>query len=214
MPEERINCGFTVLVDSNESHPWTFRNIRADAKHKNKLIDVKTKWQSLGRYPNSLGDYSIEGCLGEIHIERKSVEDIQGTILGWQTSSGNGSSRRVRFAKELENLAEVPVSAVIIEGTTPDVLRCQRTGKQDAKTVSKILFRSILAFQSDYKVPWIFAGSRRNAEVACFRIMDRFWRKREKSKCPACDGFGGIGFVGYPGPGIECGRCKGTGRAK
>ena len=32
------------------------------------------------------------------------------------------------------------------------------------------------------------------------------------SACPACDGYGGLAFVGSTGPGIPCGRCNGTGK--
>jgi len=37
------------------------------------------------------------------------------------------------------------------------------------------------------------------------------WLEIKDRDCPACDGYGGIAFVGSTGPGIPCGRCEGTG---
>ena len=46
---------------------------------------MEKRWQSLGRYPHSLGDYSIDGFEGRVHVERKSLQDVQATVLGWDS---------------------------------------------------------------------------------------------------------------------------------
>jgi hypothetical protein len=38
------------------------------------------------------------------------------------------------------------------------------------------------------------------------------WLEIKDNNCTLCDGYGGIAFVGTTGPGITCGRCKGTGK--
>ena len=38
------------------------------------------------------------------------------------------------------------------------------------------------------------------------------WLEIKDNNCTSCDGYGGIAFVGTTGPGITCGRCKGTGK--
>ena len=43
-------------------------------------------------------------------------------------------------------------------------------GRRSKQHNAKTLLRSILAYQADYRVPWLFAGSRRMAEVATFEM--------------------------------------------
>lgn len=40
----------------------------------------------------------------------------------------------------------------------------------------------------------------------------KLWQQIKSNNCPACDGYGGIAFVGSTGPGVTCGRCGGTGK--
>lgn len=173
---------FTILIDSNESDPFNFSGMKCDANRQNRPLVVKTRWKSLGRYPNSLGDYCIEGMEGKCHIERKSVEDLQGTLLGWPKldEDGNpmrGSGRRERFEKELENLQKIQSAAVVVEGTMSDVLsNLKDYGKKTVQVQGKILFRSVVAMQQDYLIPWFLCDGRRAAEVTAFRFLERFWR--------------------------------------
>lgn len=178
-------CPFTILIDSAESQPWDFHGLQCDANKDYRPLIVTTKWRCLGRYPNSLGDYAIEGCEGECHIERKSIEDCRGTILGWPKKLNYvekiaGTGRRERFEKELDNLTKIPYAAVIVEGTMGNVvLNVEDYGTKTRETLAKILSRSIMAYQQDYRVPWFFCDGRRHAEVAAFRFFERFWRKKD-----------------------------------
>ena len=174
---------FTILIDSNESHPFSFRALTCDANRQNRPLVVRTKWKSLGRYPNGLGDYAIEGLLEDhCRIERKSVEDLQGTLLGWPKldEEGNqirGSGRRERFGQELENLQKIQSAAVVVEGSMSGVFEeLKDYGKKTVQTQAKILFRSIIAMQQDYAVQWLMCDGRRAAEVTAFRFLERFWR--------------------------------------
>jgi hypothetical protein len=42
------------------------------------------------------------------------------------------------------------------------------------------LHRSLIAFQQDYRVPWIFSDSRRMAEIDAFRWLERWWKKQRE----------------------------------
>ena len=187
-----------ILVDSAEQHEWTFQNITADAaKHyRTYQIDIPLhrgestahySWRALGRSPKGLGDYSIEYQLGSgqpgdevrwltgvgrIGIERKSVSDLQGTLLGW------GDGRRERFEGELANLSGM-IACVMVEGSIEVCLRTiEPRGGKSLEHLQKSLMRSILALQQDYPVRWIFMPDRRAAEVATFRWLERWWRKQ------------------------------------
>lgn len=169
---------YTVAIDTAEQHPWTFDGIMADSPYQDRKLIVETQMVPLGRHPHGLGDYSIIGERGLIHVERKSISDLQGTLLGFK------DKRRERFEQELSNLAEVhspPVAyaAVIVEGTHQECIDNPVAWGEKAPEVNrKILSRSIQALMSDYPLPWYFAGSRRMAEVICLRYLDRFWRKK------------------------------------
>lgn len=166
-----VACPFTILIDSNEQQPFEFAGIRSDAKQDHRILDVQTRWQCLGRHPNQLGDYSVDGFVGRVHVERKSVKDCQGTILGW------GGSRD-RFELELANLAAIEAPLIVVEGSLETVLRTSNDHRtREHQVTAKQLMRSILAFQMDYRVPWVFADSRRLAEVVTFRWLERFWKK-------------------------------------
>lgn len=171
---------FTILIDAQEQQPWSFTNIRSDAVNSLEIFHVPTKWKQLGiRSGNNYeprGDYSIEGFEGRCHIERKSVVDLQSTILGWD-------GRRDRFKHELSVLAGFDYSMVIVEGTLGAcIATCRQFGKKSADDNKKILNRSIIAFMQDYKVPWLFCDSRRLAEIEAFRFLLRAHEKMTKQK--------------------------------
>jgi len=175
---------FTVLVDSAESQPFTFQNIEGDSDVQGRPLVIKCDWCSLGRYPHSLGDYSIEGFQGRVAVERKSMDDYWGTLLGWETTHQRDRSmagRRERFEKELENLASIEAAMVVVEATFDQCLReVPQWGKRSNRQNAKSLLRSTLAYMQDYKVSFLFCDGRRLAEVSTFRFLQRFWRKQQE----------------------------------
>lgn len=181
--DQRIINPFTVLIDTAEQQPFTFQGIKTDANHGGRHLIVPTEWKALGRHPESLGDYSIAGGEGRCHIERKSMEDAQGTILGWE-------GRRDRFERELQNLSEIQCGVVIVECSLATMIAnapgCdaaesnRRRGTKTVKHNAKALHRSVLAFLQDYRVPWIFSDSRRMAEIDAFRWLERWWKKQRE----------------------------------
>lgn len=186
--EIAVVCPFTVIVDSAEQAPFAFERIAAhkrdwtaDVKWRisqelltpdKVVLSVPTQRKSLGE---SRGDYSLVGYEGRAHIERKSVEDAQGTILGY-------AERHERFIRELEFLASIECKAVVIEGSLGQVLATVTArGKRSVDDNRRSLYGQVLAWQQDYAVPWIFCDSRRLAEVTTFRILERYWR-HERAK--------------------------------
>lgn len=168
-----VVCPFTILVDSAEQQPFEFKGIRADADQQYRPMLVKTEWRPLGRHPDGMGDYSIDGLVGQVHLERKSIPDLQGTLLAF-------GDRRDRFEVELSNLSRCKSAAVVVEGTIAQAVIVPERGKKPKQINAKIMLRSILAMQQDYAVPWFFCDDRRMAEVVAFRFLERFWRKQQE----------------------------------
>jgi hypothetical protein len=184
IPQEPYQVPFVVLVDSAESQPFTFQGIPADADKLFRPLVIPTRFQCLGRYPNSQGDYSIAGLEHAVGIERKSLEDIQGTVLGWPSDydqKNQLASRQDRFKKELENLTKLAVGAVVIEATEDDVIAAMPShGVKSVAENQKLFNRIVIGLQIDYRVPWFWCSSRRHAECKTYRILARSWRKLGK----------------------------------
>ncbi len=180
MPEP-IRNPFTILVDTAEGQPFTFTNFRADADRKYAPLVIETRSSNLGRHPDSLGDYTIDGCFGRVHVERKSMEDAWSTILGWETgyeTSRGLQGRRDRFEKELENLSHIEAGLVVVEATIDQCLELMPSrGKKTIDENRKIFYRSRISFMQRFKVHWSWLSSRRAAEVETFRWLERFWEK-------------------------------------
>lgn len=180
-------CPFTIYVDSAECHPYEFKGIRDDAVHDYALLTTQIVRASLGRHPNSFGDYTLEGGVGRCCIERKSMEDCWGTLLGWPTGweADRGlPGRRERFEKELDNLNRVDAALIIVEANFGDCIsKCPQWGVKPAEENAKIFFRTVISYQQRFqRVSWIFAEDRRFAEVITFRWMYRFYMKNLKPK--------------------------------
>lgn len=174
--DESVLCPFRVVIDSNEQEPFSFVGIRADSDQQNRPLVVPVVWRSLGRHPYQFGDYSVEGFIGRVQVERKSVSDCQSTLLDFRKGGG-----RDRFTRELQNLSNVEAPLVIVEGSIGQVLERKNEHRaREHRDVAKQLYRSILAMMQDYRVPWFFAESRRMAEITTFRFLERFWKKHAK----------------------------------
>lgn len=174
-----IASPFTILIDSMEKHPFSFTGLLSDSDQDYREIAVSHRWQALGV---ANGDYSIDGhqpdasknadpTAPRISVERKSIEDCIGTILGF-------ADRRPRFERELANLATLDSALVIVEGSIGAVLEAvEEYGRKSREENQKSLNRSFIAYMQDYRVPWLFCDSRRLAEVEAYRWLERFHRK-------------------------------------
>lgn len=171
---------FTVLVDANEGHPYTFQGLRDPARDGRPLV-VNTQRVTLGQWVDGeyipKADYSIEGLTDRVLVERKSREDAQSTILGW-------GRRRERFEHELTVLAQTDHALIIVECSFSEmVLTVESRGKKSARENARCIMGQVPAWMNDYRVPWLFADSRRHAEILAFRFLWRAWRKiRDEAK--------------------------------
>lgn len=168
---------YTILIDRAEQNAFAFLGIKADADKQNRPMIVKTEWRSLGRFPDSLGDYSVDGYIGRCHVERKSLEDCQSTILGF------ADGRRERFEGELANLAALEAPLIVVEASFQRVVQqVDERGKKTPDEKRKMLHRSILSYMQDYRVPWAFCDTRRLAEITTLRFLERFYTKRQQEE--------------------------------
>lgn len=184
-PEEPVKLPFTVIIDSAEGQPWSFQGIHADADKQYREWIVPTKRDSLGRHPLGLGDYSIEGFTKRIAVERKSIDDLWGTVLGWESDydkQRHNAGRRERFEKELLNLSSIEVGLVVVEASLAQCIdEAPEWGVKSAAENRKSLHRSIISFEQKYTVRWCFCDTRRLAEVHTLQHF-RMFHKHHKSE--------------------------------
>jgi len=100
--------------------------------------------------------------------------DAQSTVLEW-------GRRRKRFEQELSNLSKIESALVVVEASFENCLRQMPSwGKKTVEQNRKAFLRSVIAFQQDYKVPWMFCDGRRLAEIYTFRFLERWWKKEQR----------------------------------
>lgn len=150
-------CPFTVIVDVNETFPFTFEAI--DDREGNR-VSVPMARRPL--YQMGLADYTIHGMEELIQIERKG-DDLPPSL----------SERRESFEAEIARLNDMcEFAAVVVEHPWRDILSDQHEHGARAKSIS----RTVQAWMVRYPgVHWCFCENRFHAEQLTFRLMERFW---------------------------------------
>ena len=182
-------CPFELIIDNQEKHPFGFTNIRAgkshwdaitkalvareDLKAEDVTYKVETIWDSLG---TSHGDYALFGFEGRCHVERKSCDDAIGTLLAWD-------DREERFERELEWLSALECAAVVVECSYGDsIASIRQYGTKTIEENCRSFSSRARKLQLKYSVGWIWADSRRHAEIETFRIFENFWKHLTKEE--------------------------------
>ena len=116
-----------ILIDSREQLPYQF--------------SVPTKTATL-----KTGDYSISGAENLIAIERKTADDLIGSI----------TKGRARFERELARGKGLEYFALVIESSLMDL----SNGHYRSLMKPKAAIQSLMAFSIRYNLPIFFAESR------------------------------------------------------
>lgn len=162
-----VRCPFTVIVDTREQAPFRFVGIVADETKQPLVVPLITD-QAL-----ATGDYSIAGLESVLTIERKSVGDFASSI----------THDRERFEFEMERMRTIVdvggYAAVCIEGDWDELLyKYPERSRVSAKCIS----RTIASWSIRYRVQFWPCMNRRHAELWTFRMMEMFWRQRQREK--------------------------------
>jgi hypothetical protein len=184
-----VRSPFTILIDKAEKAPFAFTEIKArsfvDKDQRTYLPRTEPRYLGIG-----MGDYSLDGYQDRIAIERKSLVDFQGTLLGWEKKPDSdepwdttGSvDRRKRFKNELTKLAAMECCAIVVEASLSDVLNnAPSWGKRTESENAKYLLSTTIAWQQEFRgVPWLFLEDRRLAEITAFRILEQWWAREQR----------------------------------
>ncbi len=137
-----------ILIDSREQLPFNFSR-----------YDVETEIRGL-----PIGDYSIHGFIDKVAIERKSINDLVGCLK---------NKERDRFERELSKAKYFEMFAVVCEAAWRDIVK----GNYRSEMRPQSVCQSVLTFQVRYRTPFIWAGSRTEAEYITYSLLQKYARE-------------------------------------
>ena len=137
-----------ILIDNREQAPFTFQG-----------YDVDPETATL-----PVGDYSLPGFQDRAAIERKSLNDLIGCLMG---------KDRERFERELARGRHYDLFAVVVEASLADV--SQARYQSDMKPQAAL--QSIVTFQVRYRIPFVWAGNRTGAEYMTYSFLAKYLRE-------------------------------------
>lgn len=118
----------------------------------------------------SVGDYTTEKLKGKMHIERKSLQDLYGTI-----TSGNQ-----RFKAELFRAAWERIQLeVYVEGSRLDFINKNFPKGEDRKFTTDGLDRLIKTFEKKYHLTFHWCKNRAHSKKM---VMERLSAEERKPK--------------------------------
>lgn len=136
-----------VICDTREQRPWALDPTRF-------AVEAKAL---------HAGDYSLKGLEAQVRVERKSLGDFVGTVIGdW-----------IRFRKELIRLAYFDVALVVVEADIGDVLA--KRYESEAAPESVIGRANGIFLDHGIQVAWW--GGRSNCVAMVENFLALTWKK-------------------------------------
>lgn len=130
----------TVIADTREQRPWSLDPTRF----------------AVERGTLQTGDYTVRGLESQLRVERKSLGDFVGTVIGdW-----------IRFRKELNRLSFFDVALIVVEADLSDVFA--KRYESDASPESVIGRANGIFLDHGVQVAWW--GSR----SGCVSMVENF----------------------------------------
>jgi len=141
---------FTIIRDSREQLGYRFED-----------YDCKVMDDSL-----TTGDYSILHLRDYITVERKELSDFISIV----------TTGRKRFSAEMHRMQSYKGKAVVIESDIQDIV----THNYRSKVAPNAVLSSLASWTTMYGVPFIFAGTKDNAERITFYILLNFYKRMQR----------------------------------
>ena len=137
-----------ILIDTREQEPYTFTGYEAATE------------------PATLpvGDYSLPGFQDRAAVERKSLNDLIGCLMG---------KDRERFERELARGRHYDLFMVVVEASLADVSQ----GRYRSDMKPQAALQSIITFQVRYRIPFVWAGNRAGAEYMTYSFLAKYLRE-------------------------------------
>lgn len=142
-----------ITVDSREQAPYAFTGPRYEG--------VTVEVAAL-----QTGDYSLHGLTDRIALERKSLDDLTGTL----------TRGRERFQRECERGRGLDFFGLVIEASLEDV----RLHRYRSQLSSQSLLQTLAAWSVRYNLHVLWCGSRQGGEYMVFSLLQKYLREQER----------------------------------
>jgi len=137
-----------ILVDSREQKPYW----KGSQCAKTALI---------------VGDYATYDSLNKFHIERKSLQDLYGTI----------TKGHLRFKKEIERARHNKIRLeVVVEGTKKQFENKDWSGGSSRLVKGETLVKIINSISKNHKLKIHWCSTRSSAKAKTFKLL-KLWNK-------------------------------------
>jgi ERCC4-type nuclease len=136
-----------ITIDSREQLPYTFAA----------WPEVEVETGSL-----ATGDYSLAGLADRAALERKSLDDLAGTL----------TAGRERFAAECQRGRGLDLFGLVIEGSLYDIL----SHRYQSRANPQSLIQTLAAWSVRYGFAVWFAGNRQGGELLVFSLLQKYLR--------------------------------------
>ena len=134
-----------ILSDSREQLPYSF-----------------TRWPvSIQTASLTTGDYSLPGFESQIAIERKTLDDLIGCLMG---------KNRERFERELSRSRPYELFCIVVEANLSDIAN----GSYQSNLKPTAALQTIAAFFIRYNVPFLFCGNRSGSEYMTYSLLQKY----------------------------------------
>lgn len=171
-----INCPFSIVIDKQEKHPFTFQNIPSNSNTNNVPFQIETAFEHL----SNLGDYTIrvpgyENGYPRIMVERKSLGDLY-------VSMGKRENWEWRLGMMCE---ECEYAAVVCEADWAEIFENPPVHQiTDGPHITPtIIHRTIQSWTDRFpRVHWFLYPGRDSAEVGTFWLLYRFYENIKEHK--------------------------------
>jgi ERCC4-type nuclease len=140
-----------VVIDTREQVPFTFGGYACE-------VQAGTL---------TTGDYSLAGLEYRVAVERKSLDDLMGCLVG---------DGRERFERELARARGLDAFCVVVEASFQDMAE----GRYRSRMKPHAALQSILAFQVRHGCQFVWAGTRAGAEYATFHFLRHYLREAQE----------------------------------
>ena len=136
-----------ILIDSREQKPYEF--------------STPTETATL-----RTGDYSILGATHLVAVERKTADDLIGSL----------TRHRDRFERELHRGMALSYFCLVIESSLMDLTNGHYTSRMNPKAA----IQTLLTFSVRYGLPIFFAGNRSYGQRLTESLLLKFAREQGK----------------------------------
>ncbi len=163
---EPLVVPFTISFDHRErTGGWTFQGIMGGSRQKYRPLVIPTREIHM-----VTADYTVEDC----YIERKSHPDFIGSITG-----GHGNLE-LEFERMKIIVDAGGYCCMIVESSMDRICDELDSPSSMRKATSSSVLGVVASWPQRYKVPILFAGTRRHAELLAFRVFEKYVEERLK----------------------------------